>query len=89
MFAGRYFGFARRKVTADFWGWKIGEGVSTCIPGEPIGYADRVARFMHASPSGKGNGSSILDFLAWEEQTSGFEELAGYDFGGPGVQPDR
>jgi hypothetical protein len=29
MSAGRYFGFARRKVTADFGDWKMGEGVST------------------------------------------------------------
>jgi putative ABC transport system permease protein len=53
---------------------------------KPLTYpdADRIVQFMHVSPDGKGNAASIPDFLAWEEQTSGFQDVAGYDFGGPG-----
>ena len=53
---------------------------------KPLTYpdADRIVQFMHVSPEGKSNGTSIPDFLAWEGQGSGFQDVAGYDFGEDG-----
>src|SRR5271155_4933994 len=53
---------------------------------KPLTYpdADRMVRFLITSPDGNGTGASIPDFLTWEQQTSVFQDVAAYDFGGPG-----
>jgi putative ABC transport system permease protein len=53
---------------------------------KPLTYpdADRIVRFMNTSPDGSGTSSSPVNFNTWRAQTSVFEDVAAYDFGGPG-----
>ena len=53
---------------------------------KPLTYpdADRIVQFLHKSPDGQGSGTSIPDFLTFEQQSSVFQDVAAYDFGGPG-----
>jgi putative ABC transport system permease protein len=53
---------------------------------KPLTYpdADRIVQFLHKSPDGQGTGTSIPDFLTYEQQSSVFQDVAAYDFGGPG-----
>lgn len=53
---------------------------------KPLTYpdADRIVRFMNTSPQGSGNSSSPVNFNTWRAQTSVFQDVAAYDFGGPG-----
>ena len=53
---------------------------------KPLSYpdADRIVQFLLTSPQGKGAIASIPKFQLWEQQTSVFQDVAAYDFGGPG-----
>jgi len=55
---------------------------------KPLTYpdADRIVRFFntdHDQPAGEG--ASVTKFHIWQEQTNAFEDVAAYDFGGPGM----
>jgi putative ABC transport system permease protein len=63
---------------------------------KPLTYpdADRIVQFMLTSPDGNGPGASIPKFMVWQQQTSAFQDVAAYDFGGPGfnltgTQPEQ
>lgn len=53
---------------------------------KPLTYPDsgRIVRFLNTSPQGSGASSSPENFNAWRAQTSVFQDVAAYDFGGPG-----
>jgi putative ABC transport system permease protein len=53
---------------------------------KPLTYPDasRIVRFMNTSPQGSGTSSSPVNFNTWRAQTSIFQDVAAYDFGGPG-----
>jgi putative ABC transport system permease protein len=53
---------------------------------KPLTYPDagRIVRFMNTSPQGSGTSSSPVNFNLWKAQTSVFQDVAAYDFGGPG-----
>jgi putative ABC transport system permease protein len=53
---------------------------------KPLSYpnADRIMQFMNVSPEGRGSAASVPKFHVWQEQTSVFQEVAAYDFSGPG-----
>jgi putative ABC transport system permease protein len=82
-------GFTFAAIAALALGIGINSAIFTVVDTvllKPLTYpdADRIVEFLHVSPDGKGGGASIPDFLAWQEQTKGFQDVAGYDFGGPG-----
>ena len=63
---------------------------------KPLTYpdADRIVQFLLTSPQGNGPGASIPKFMLWQQQTSAFQDVAAYDFGGPGfnltgAQPEQ
>jgi predicted permease len=71
----------------------LGIGVNTAIFTvvdtvllKPLTYPDagRIVMFMHTSPQGSGPVASPTDFHKWEQQTSVVQDVAAYDFGGPG-----
>ncbi len=53
---------------------------------KPLSYpdADRIVEFFNVSPDGRGSGASIPEFHVWQQQTNVFQEVAAYDFAGPG-----
>ncbi len=53
---------------------------------KPLTYpdADRIVQFLLTFPDGKGPGASIPKFMLWQQQTTAFQDVAAYDFGGPG-----
>ena len=53
---------------------------------KPLTYPDpdRIVQFLLTSPNGNGAGASITKFHNWQEQTSVFQDVTAYDFGGPG-----
>jgi predicted permease len=53
---------------------------------KPLGYpdADRIVQFQNTEPDGNWSGASITKFHNWQQQTSAFQEVAAYDFSGPG-----
>jgi putative ABC transport system permease protein len=63
---------------------------------KPLTYpdSDRMVSFELTSPQGNGNAASIPKFHLWEQQTTVFQDVSAYDFGGPGFnltgdQPER
>jgi putative ABC transport system permease protein len=54
---------------------------------QPLAYPepDRLVQLELSSPQGNGNITSIPKFMIWREQTQVFQDVAAYDFGGPGV----
>jgi putative ABC transport system permease protein len=71
----------------------LGIGVNTAIFTvvdtvllKPLTYPDagRIVRFMHTSPQGDAPVASATDFHAWQQQTKVVQDVAAYDFGGPG-----
>lgn len=54
---------------------------------KPLPYpeADRIVQLKRTFPGGVGTSISIPKFVVWREQTQVFEDVAAYDFGGPGV----
>jgi predicted permease len=53
---------------------------------KPLTYpdADRIVQIRLTGPAGGGVAASIPKFHIWQQQTSVFKEVAGYDFAGPG-----
>ncbi len=53
---------------------------------KPLTYPDpgRIVRFLNTSPNGSGDSASPENFNTWRAQTSVFQDVAAYDFGGPG-----
>ncbi|MGH9590544.1 MAG: ABC transporter permease [Terracidiphilus sp.] len=53
---------------------------------KPLTYPDagRIVRFMNTSPQGSGTSASPVNFNVWRAQMSVFQDVAAYDFGGPG-----
>jgi putative ABC transport system permease protein len=53
---------------------------------KPLTYpdADRMVQFLITSTQGNGPAASIPKFMLWRQQTSAFQDVAAYDFGGPG-----
>ena len=53
---------------------------------KPLTYPDagRIVRFTNTSPQGTGTSSSPVNFNLWKAQTSVFQDVSAYDFGGPG-----
>ena len=53
---------------------------------KPLTYPepDRMVRFMNTSPDGNGDSASPANFNTWRDQTSVFQDVTAYDFGGPG-----
>ncbi|MFP5250179.1 MAG: ABC transporter permease, partial [Acidobacteriota bacterium] len=53
---------------------------------KPLAYpdADRIVQFQLVSPQGSGTSSSPVNFNMWRAQTSVFQDVSAYDFGGPG-----
>jgi putative ABC transport system permease protein len=71
----------------------LGIGVNTAIFSvvnavllKPLTYPepDRMVQFLSTSPDGSGPAASITKFHNWQQQTSVFQDVAAYDFGGPG-----
>lgn len=71
----------------------LGIGVNTAIFSvvnavllKPLTYPapDRIVQFLSTSPNGNGPGASITKFHNWQQQTNVFQDVAAYDFGGPG-----
>jgi len=46
---------------------------------------DRIVQFLNTSPNGSGPGSSVPKFAAWRAASNVFQDVASYDFGGPGL----
>jgi putative ABC transport system permease protein len=53
---------------------------------KPLTYpdSDRIVQFLLTSPDGNGAAASIPKFFKWKAQTNVFQDVAAYDFGGPG-----
>ena len=53
---------------------------------KPLTYPDpdRIVQFENTSPDGSGTSSSPTNFQSWQSQTSVFQDVSAYDFGGPG-----
>jgi putative ABC transport system permease protein len=53
---------------------------------KPLTYPDpgRIVQFLLTSPQGNGAGASPTKFNTWRQQTSVFQDVTAYDFGGPG-----
>jgi putative ABC transport system permease protein len=53
---------------------------------KPLTYPepDRMVQFMNTSPDGNGGVASPVNFNTWRAQTSVVQDVAAYDFGGPG-----
>ena len=54
---------------------------------KPLTYPDpdRIVQFLLTSPQGSGPGASVTKFNIWKQQTQVFQDVAAYDFGGPGL----
>jgi putative ABC transport system permease protein len=53
---------------------------------KPLSYPepDRIVQFMNTSPQGNGTSSSPINYNIWKAQSSVFQDVTAYDFGGPG-----
>ncbi len=53
---------------------------------KPLSYpnAERIVQFQTTDPEGNYSSASITKFHIWQQQSSVFQEVAAYDFGGPG-----
>jgi putative ABC transport system permease protein len=54
---------------------------------KPLTYpdADRIVTFLLTSPEGSGPAASVPKFAMWREQGQVFQDVAAYDFAGPGL----
>src|ERR1700722_7068197 len=82
-------GFTFAAIAALALGIGINTAIFTVVDAvllKPLTYpdADRIVQFLLTSPDGKGAGASIPKFFLWRQQTSAFQDVAAYDFGGPG-----
>jgi predicted permease len=53
---------------------------------KPLTYPqpDRMVQFLNTSPQGNGAVASVINFHSWQQQANVFQDVAAYDFGGPG-----
>ena len=53
---------------------------------KPLTYPDpgRIMIFEETSPQGNSNGANVPEFHIWQQQSNVFQDVAAYDFGGPG-----
>ena len=51
----------------------------------PYPQADRIVYLMNSSPQGNFQGASVPKYNIWRAQTLVLDDVAAYDFGGPGV----
>jgi putative ABC transport system permease protein len=53
---------------------------------KPLTYPepDRMVQFMNTFPEGNSPGASPVDYNSWRAQSNVFQDVAAYDFGGPG-----
>jgi putative ABC transport system permease protein len=53
---------------------------------KPLSYPepDRMVQFMNTFPQGNGTSSSPINYNIWKAQSSAFQDVTAYDFGGPG-----
>ena len=82
-------GFTLAAVTALGLGIGSNTAIFTVVNAvllKPLSYpnADRIVQFMNVSPDGRGSGASVPKFQVWQQQTAAFDEVAAYDFAGPG-----
>ncbi len=82
-------GFTFAAIAALALGIGINTAIFTVVDAvllKPLTYpdADRIVQFLLTSPQGKGAAASIPKFHLWEQQTSVFQDVSAYDFGGPG-----
>jgi putative ABC transport system permease protein len=82
-------GFTVAAIAALALGIGINTAIFTVVDAvllKPLTYpdADRMVQFLLTSPEGKGPGASIPKFRVWEQQSNVFQDVAAYDFGGPG-----
>src|SRR3984885_11169352 len=72
----------------------VGIGVNTAVFSvinavllKPLIFPDQdsLVDLMNTSPRGSGGGASVPKFKIWREQTSIFSKVAGFDFGGAGL----
>src|SRR5450631_2757093 len=82
-------GFTGFAIAALALGIGINSAIFTVVDAvllKPLTYpdADRIVQFMLTSPQGNGPACSIPKFQEYQQQTSAFQDVAAYDFGGPG-----
>jgi putative ABC transport system permease protein len=82
-------GFTFAAIAALALGIGINTAIFTVVDAvllKPLTYpdADRIVQFWLVSPDGKGPTASIPNFELWKQQTTGLQDVAAYDFGGPG-----
>ncbi len=83
-------GFTFAAVAALALGIGINTAIFTVVDAvllKPLTYPDpdRIVQFLITSPEGiVSSGMSIPDFVLFEQQTSVFQDVAAYDWGGPG-----
>jgi putative ABC transport system permease protein len=82
-------GFTFAAIAALALGIGINTAIFTVVDAvllKPLTYpdADRIVQFLLTSPQGKDAIASIPKFHLWEQQTKVFQDVAAYDFGGPG-----
>jgi putative ABC transport system permease protein len=82
-------GFTFAAIAALALGIGINTAIFTVVDAvllKPLTYpaADRIVQFLLTSPQGKGAVASIPKFHLWEQQTTVFQDVSAYDFGGPG-----
>ncbi len=82
-------GFTFAAIAALALGIGINTAIFTVVDAvlfKPLTYpdADRIVQFLLTSPQGKGAAASIPKFHLWEQQSSVFQDVSAYDFGGPG-----
>jgi putative ABC transport system permease protein len=82
-------GFTFAAIAALALGIGINTAIFTVVDAvllKPLTYpdADRIVQFLLTFPDGKGPGASIPKFMLWQQQTTAFQDVAAYDFGGPG-----
>src|SRR5205807_10356163 len=85
-------GFAATAISALALGIGANTAIFTVVTTvllQPLAYPepDRLVQLELSSPQGNGNVTSIPKFNVWREQTQAFQDVAAYDFGGPGVNP--
>jgi putative ABC transport system permease protein len=82
-------GFALAAIAALALGIGTNTAIFTVVNAvllKPLTYpdADRIVQFQITSPDGNGAAASIPKFFKWKAQASVFQDVAAYDFGGPG-----
>jgi putative ABC transport system permease protein len=82
-------GFTFAAIAALALGIGINTAIFTVVDAvllKPLTYpdADRIVQFLLTSPQGNGPVVSVPKLHLWEQQTKVFQDVAAYDFGGPG-----